>query len=67
MAAQALSSFGILEREGELRGASEPPGFVPDRADFDEHIRTYRAFKKIVLIVIAHLAVLLALMAYFLV
>ncbi|HVZ05639.1 aa3-type cytochrome c oxidase subunit IV [Hyphomicrobium sp.] len=63
----ALTSFGILEREGELRGASEPSGYVPDRADFDEHIRTYRAFKKILLIAIAHIAVLLALMGFFLV
>jgi hypothetical protein len=64
--AGALTSFGILEQEGELRGSSEPKGYVPNRADFDEHIQTYRSFKKIVLTVIALLAVLLAGMAYFL-
>lgn len=65
-AAKALTSIGILEQEGELRGASEPKGYVPNGADFEAHIQTYRDFKKIILIVLAHLAVILAAMAFFL-
>ena len=65
-AAKALTSVGILEQEGELRGASEPKGYVPNRDDFEAHIETYRQFKKIILIFIAHMAVLLAAMAFFL-
>ena len=66
MAVKTLTSVDILEQEGERRGASEPKGFVPNSADFEAHIQTYRDVKKIILIVIAHLAVLLAAMAFFL-
>jgi len=65
-AAKALTSVGILEQEGELRGASEPKGYVPNRADFDEHIETYRSVKKIIQTVICLMALLLAGMAIFL-
>lgn len=66
-AARELSSFGILEQEGERRGASEPTGFVPDRTDFEHHIETYRGFKRIIAITVAHLAVILLAMYFFLV
>jgi hypothetical protein len=46
---------------------SEPdPAFDPD-ADFAAHVRTYRAFVRYTLLFAAHVAVILAAMAYFLV
>ena len=65
--ANQTSSIGILEREGERRGALEPTGFVPNRADFEAHIETYRGFKRVIAIFIAHLAVILLAMYFFLV
>ena len=65
-AARELTSFGILEQEGEQRGASEPTGYVPDRADFEDHIETYREFKRVIAITV-HLMVLLLGMYFFLV
>lgn len=58
-----LSSVRILEQEGERRGELEPP----DGSDFEAHIETYRGFKRIVAITIAHLAVILLAMYFFLV
>lgn len=66
-ATRELTSFGILEQEGEQRGASEPTGYVPDRADFEDHIETYRGFKRVIAITVAHLGVLLLGMYFLLV
>jgi aa3 type cytochrome c oxidase subunit IV len=66
-AARELTSFGILEQQGEQRGASEPRGYVPDRADFEHHIETYRGFKRVIAITVAHLVVILLGMYFFLV
>lgn len=42
------------------------PAYDPD-ADFAAHVSTYRAFVRYTLLFTAHVAVILALMAYFLV
>jgi hypothetical protein len=39
---------------------------LPEDADFAAHIRTYRTFVRYSIIFAAHVAVILALMAYFL-
>ncbi len=45
------------------------PGYkfpLPEDADFAAHVRTYRTFVRYAIIFAAHVAVILALMAYFL-
>jgi hypothetical protein len=44
---------------------NEYPG--PEDADFAAHVRTYRSFIRYTIIFAAHVAVILALMAYFLI
>jgi hypothetical protein len=66
-AARELTSFGILEQEGEQRGAAEPAGYVPNASDFEAHIETYRGFKRTIAIAVAHLTVILLCMYFFLV
>lgn len=60
----ADSALGILQREGEQRGAA---GNVPDTADFDEHVSFYKGVLRLTRTVIAFLAVLLIGMYFFLV
>lgn len=60
----ADSALGILQREGEQRGAS---GHVPDTQDFDEHVRFYRGALGIVRTFLAFMVVLLLGMYFFLV
>jgi Bacterial aa3 type cytochrome c oxidase subunit IV len=40
---------------------------APEDADFAAHVRTYRSFIRYTIIFAAHVAVILALMAYFLI
>lgn len=59
-AAHDLSSVDLIQSEGERRTSE------PNAEDFDDHIRTYRSFLKGAGLFVAHLAVILILMAYFL-
>jgi hypothetical protein len=60
----AESALGILQREGEQRGAA---GHFPDASDFDDHVRFYQSTVRFVRIAIAAIAVLLVGMYLFLV
>lgn len=60
----ADSAMGILQREGERRGAS---GHVPDTQDFDEHVRFYKSALRIARMFLAFMVVLLLGMYFFLV
>ena len=51
-------------RRSYLDPGNEYP--APEDADFAAHVRTYRAFIRYTIIFAAHVAVILALMAYFL-
>ncbi len=50
------SALSILQREGEKRGAA---GHVPDREDFDEHVRFYRSATRITRTLLAFVALFL--------
>jgi hypothetical protein len=43
------------------------PGHVPNAREFDEHLHFYRNTIRFIAIFIAHVAVILALLAYFLI
>jgi hypothetical protein len=60
----ADSALSIIQREGELRGAT---GHVPDSQDFDEHVRFYKSALFITRVFIASMIVLLGGMYLFLV
>lgn len=60
IAAHDLSSVDLIQSESQRR-ISEP-----NAEDFGDHIRTYRGFLKGVGLFVAHLALILILMAYFL-
>lgn len=60
------TSLGILREEVSRRGANAPMR-DPIPSDFEQHVRTYRAFLRTVAIVIAHVAFILAVMYIFLV
>lgn len=60
------TSLGILSEEVSRRDANTRTR-DPTPADFEQHLRTYRAFLRTVAIFIAHVAVILALMYIFLV
>jgi len=60
----ADSALGILQREGEQRGAS---GHVPDTQDFDEHVRFYQSALRITRMFLAFMVTLLLGMYFFLV
>lgn len=60
----ADSALGILQREGEQRGAA---GHVPDNADFDAHVSFYKGVLRVARLFLAFMAVLLLGMYFFLV
>jgi hypothetical protein len=60
----AETSLDVLQHAGEERGAM---GVDPSAADFDEHVRFYKRTLRVVAIFLAHVAVLLLAMYFFLV
>ena len=62
--ASQLNSLEILKRDGIERASH---GHVPDPLDFQNHVQFYRSFLGIGALFVAHAAVLLAGLAYFLV
>ena len=64
-AMQDPTSLDVLETEGYRRGATEAAA-VPSQ-EFEEHVRTYRSFLRGAVLFVAHVAVILLVMAFFLV
>jgi Bacterial aa3 type cytochrome c oxidase subunit IV len=60
------TSTELLRREEWSRGHDDP-SFVPTAHDFDEHLKTYKGFVFWAGLFIAHIAVILILLAYFLI
>lgn len=60
------SSFEILQNWGLQRASTEPDGYVPNSADFEDHVQTYRSVLKIGMIFVAHIVVIMMAMAFFL-
>jgi hypothetical protein len=60
----ADTSLDVLQHAGEMRGEI---GAMPNAADFDEHVRFYKQTLRVVAIFLAHVAVLLLAMYFFLV
>ena len=60
----ADTSLDVLQHAGEMRGES---GTMPNAEDFDEHVRFYKQTLRVVAIFLAHIAVLLLAMYFFLV
>lgn len=59
------TSFEILRTDGIQRAVAKPErSFDPD--DFDHHIETYKGFLRGVMLFVAHLALILAVLAFFL-
>jgi len=56
----------LLRAEGDRRGLVDPKT-SPNAAEFDEHVSTYRNFLRWAGLFVAHVAVILALLAFFLV
>jgi hypothetical protein len=59
----AIAAYGQTPRSFVDPHNEFPP---PDQAEFAAHIRTYRSFLRGTLLFVAHVAVILALLAYFL-
>jgi hypothetical protein len=60
----AETSLGVLKQAGDLRGST---GNDPSAIDFDEHVRFHKSTLRIGGIFIAHVAVILLAMYFFLV
>lgn len=60
------TSIDLIRAESDRRYAADPRAF-PNAAEFDEHLQTYRIFLRWVALFVAHVAVILALLAFFLV
>lgn len=59
------ASIEILKRDGIQRAGANPErSFNP--ADFDHHIQTYKGFLRVVFLFVAHIAFILAALAFFL-
>jgi hypothetical protein len=63
--ASAPTSLDVLQTEGDRRAAAKP-GRSFDPSDFDDHIQTYKGFVRGIFLFVAHMAVILIGLAFFL-
>jgi hypothetical protein len=65
MAAREPTSFDLIQSEGERRGRELQTS--PTAEDFDYHVQTYSGFLWWAALFVAHVLVILVLLAFFLV
>lgn len=60
------TSIEILQADGVRRAAAKPERSF-DPPDFDHHIQTYKGFLRVAFLFVAHIAFILAALAFFLI